>query len=264
MGYPSPKDIYGTLKFEKMTYNLKNRKLNKEMKTQLQQFIKKEDIKYMPIYPHIPKNPFIGYEIIDNKLYITTINFNNKSYKAMDIFGKEKVACNFDIILEGVTSIDEYMSGSRSVYKFDIKYFNFINGELKTITDKQIIAQSIVRKLISYVEDGARGLVGVFWLDKNTNKIYDFRQELENAKEKQNSNTIKIQLSDQEILDYLKSQYKGLGDNVKLDKGKVIYDVKNDEFIVYANKKIDKDLVMKRFRLNNETVRFEDKHSKRR
>jgi len=268
MGYPSPKDIYGTLKFEGTTYNLKNRKFSKELKKRLEQFIKKESIVYMPIYPHIPKNPFVEYEVIDNKLYISKINFSSmgleasKSYKAIDIFDKEKAECKFDVILEAVIEIDEYMSGSTSVYALTIKYFNFINGELKTIMKKKIYTQGMVRKLMSYVEEGARGLIGVFWLDKT--KIYDIRQELEDFDEKQNSNKIKIKLSDCEMLDYLKSRYEELrGDKyTKLDRGEIIYDVKNDEFIVCSNTKVNKKLIIDRFRLDNEIVRFEDRDAK--
>ncbi len=97
MGLPSPHDIYGILKYEDITYNLANRVFDKSLEKKLKEYVEKENISYFPIYPHIPKNPFTTYEIINNKLYITGISYNDKPYNIKEIFGKEMVECDFDI-----------------------------------------------------------------------------------------------------------------------------------------------------------------------
>jgi len=252
MGYPSPNDIYGTLKFKGVVYNLKNRQFSKEQSEKIDQFIKQENIKLMPFFPHIPKNLFTCYEVIDSKLYMTKINFSDKSYKSIDMFGEEMAECNFDITLKAVVNTTEFVVDivSKKYYKQEIKNFYFKNGVLKDTKDNIEFNTNLTRRLKGYWESGEKqGYIGIFWILNN--KIYSAKQKVKDFLGKQDLEKVKFTLSSYEIWSFLKGKFEELSglSSEELTSGSVIYDVKNDKFIIYSNAKIDKNLLIDDFAL---------------
>ena len=260
MGYPSPNNIYGTIKYESVVYNLKNRQFSEEQNEKINQFVKQENIKLMPFFPHIPKNLFTCYEVIDSKLYITKINFSDKSYKPIDIFGEEVVECDFDIILKAVVNTTEFVVDvvSKKYYKQEIKNFYFKNGVLKDIKDNIEFNTNLTRRLKGYWEVGEKqGYIGIFWVLNN--KIYSAKQQVKDFLREQDLEKAKFTLSPYEIWNFLKERFEELSglNSKKLTSGDVTYDVKNDKFIISSNTKIDKNLVIDDFVLQDSRLEFD-------
>ena len=271
MGFPSPKDIYGNLKYKKEVYNLKNRFFTKEQEKKIIEFMQKNHIEILPFFPHIPKNFFTNYVVIDNKLYISKINYGNiglsNDFTSKDIFGKELEECNFDVTLNAVEKSISFIMNRSKYYKQWIKYFYFKNGILEKIEDdieyntdirkvielKNINLEKIkndfenntdLRKITDLEEHFRyRYYIGLFWvIDK---KIFSAKQLLDDVIH--HCEIIKFPLSFEEIIELFSKKYNYDINPKELIKGSVVYDKNSQKFIITVNKKINIDLVVEEF-----------------
>lgn len=254
MGLPSPHDIYGILKYENITYNLANRVFDKVLEEKLKEYVEKENISYFPIYPHIPKNPFTTYEIIDNKLYITGISYNDKPYDIREIFGKEKIACNFDATLNAVKEIVDFIVGKFIVSRRDIVKFIFNNGLLEHKEEKIDYWSRRIVALELFIED-AIGFVGIFWIAND--HIYSAKQVIR----KEDKKVQKMYRC--ELWDYFEDKFKELR-GLKCDEinsGIVEFDRDNNEFIIHLKSDAYKKLVIDEFGLKDKKIKLKIKKS---
>ena len=236
---------------------MKNRQFNAEQSEKIDQFIKQENIKLLPFFPHIPKNLFTYYEVINNKFYITKINFSGKSYKSIDIFGKEMVGCDFDIVLKAVVNTTKFLVNAE-YYKQEIKNFYFENGVLKEIKNHIEFNTNLTRRLKGYWEIGEKqGYIGIFWILNH--KIYSAKQKVKDFLGKEDLKKVKFTLPSYEIWNFLKGNFEELSglNSKELTSGSVMYDVRSDKFIIYSNAKIDKNLLIDDFALKDSKIEFD-------
>ena len=247
MGRPSHKDIYGTLKYNDKVYNL----YTKEQEQKIIEFMKKNNIRVLPIYPDLPRNVFTNYIVIDNKLYIWGISFGgvlwSKDFSSKDIFGKEFEECNFDITLKAVTKSISFIMNRKNYHKQWLKNFYFKNGELDKI--KEDLKYNIdIGRIIKFYIDEDRNFIGLFWIIDG--KIYSAKQLLDNVIEQ--NEFIKFPLPFNEIFKLFTKEYREYIDIKKLVKGSVAYDKNSKKYIITANKETDIDLIVKEFEIRHE------------
>ena len=249
MGFPSPHDIYGTLTYRDATYTLANRVFDKALAEKLTAYVRKEQIDYLPIYPHIPKNPLTAYEIIDERLYITGISFNGKSYSVKEIFGEERMACCIDGRLDAVEKVTDFFVEKSCVSRREMMQFHFQNGVLDSI-EKEIDFWARRAIALAWLLEEAVGVVGIFWIAND--RVYSAKQILREVDEE-----IEM-LHHSELWDYFVRRYETLKEYQceALNRGRVVFDTKHKAFTIYIDSEADIDLVIDAFHLKEKPTKI--------